>query len=138
MENSNMQLAPAAGAGIGKAIADALLAKPGFIDRMAAVIDRALVAKKQRWDRESKSFVEEDDSRIQLDAFFGVVAHMEGEPIKRIIHQHTGKGAGVDLVDYLQTSPAALDAVERIVSNAKFKTRNQKPVKTVEAELPPE
>ncbi len=73
-----------------------------------------------------------------MHALISLFAHAEGEPIKRILHQHMNANGSLDAVGALRDSPALADAVERALANARFRTRNQKAEKTVEAELPPE
>lgn len=122
MENEQITLAPMAGAGMGKKLADYLLAQPTFIEDMGQVILRAIRAKTRHWDREAKDFVIEDDCKVQLQAFALTVAHMEGEPVKRIIHQHLGAGGKLDLGSALQESPELAQAVEKELQKAKWRT----------------
>ncbi len=111
------QLAPASGAGIGKAVAENLLARAGFIEVMSDALYNALTATRRTWDSGAKQWVEEPDTRSQLQAFFGIIAHMEGEPVKRVIHQHTTNGM-VDPLAALQGSPAAREAMQRLLDKA--------------------
>jgi hypothetical protein len=133
--STEIQLAPAAGAGIGKEIAANLLARAGFIDKMADALDNALTATRRTWDAGSKSWIEEPDTRSQLQAFFGCLAHMEGEPIKRIIHQHTGTGKAVDPLEALRESPALREATRRALDKAEWRQsgRNGKAPKQADA-----
>jgi hypothetical protein len=137
MDKLEIQLAPAAGAGIGKEIAANLLARPGFVDKMADALDNALTATRRTWDSGSKQWVEEPDTRSQLQAFFGCLAHMEGEPIKRIIHQHTGDGKGLDPLTALQESPALREAARRMLEKSEWRRsgRNAKQAESVEVEV---
>ena len=121
-QDTTITLAPAAGAGIGKKLADYLLAQPTFIEDMGQVILRAIHAKTRHWDREAREFVIEDDCKVQLQAFALTVAHMEGEPVKRIIHQHLGAGGQLDIMGALRESPALLAAAEREIEKAKWRT----------------
>jgi hypothetical protein len=125
----NAQLAPAAGAGIGKMLAEDLLARPGFIREMADVIAGAIRANTRHWDRDAKEFIVEPDHKIRLQAFFGIVAHMEGEPIKRIIHQHLGGSGTVDPLAALQESPALRDAAKKLLEKAEWRHSGHKPSK---------
>jgi hypothetical protein len=82
----------------------------------------------------------EPDMRTQSAMFFGLLAHMEGEPIKRIIHQHLGgEGGVVDPLAALKDSPALQAAVERTLEKAKWRTSghqaHKRPAKTVAAEV---
>lgn len=126
-----LTLAPAAGEGIGKEIARILLARPGFLEAMADALHNALTATRRTWDSGAKQWVEEPDTRSQLQAFFGCLAHMEGEPIKRIIHQHLGGRGDVNPLDALRDSPALRDAARALLNKAEFRTRNAKPADEV-------
>ena len=119
---------------MGKLLADYLLAQPNFVEDMGQVICRAIKAKSRRWDREAREFLIEDDCKIQLQAFALCVAHMEGEPVKRIIHQHLGGNGSVDPLAALHESPALLDAVERLTAKARWKEsgRNAKKAEPIE------
>ncbi len=119
-----MTLAPAAGSGIGKMLADALLATEGFADLMADVVRRGLVAQTRRWDPAAKDWCVEPDMRAQLQTLTLVLAHMEGEPIKRVIHQHIGNGGSIDPLAALQDSQALRDAARRLLEKSEFRTRN--------------
>lgn len=119
-ENETTQLAPAAGAGIGKILAERLLATPGFIDAMVDAVTNGLRATRSFWTKEGLHT--EPDSKTQLQAFALTMAHMEGEPIKRIIHQHLGGSGQVDPLKALQESPELLEAVARTLEKAKWKT----------------
>ena len=123
-ESTTLSLAPAAGAGIGKMVADDLLARQGFAKRLADSLDRGLTATRRTWDSGAKEWVEEPDTRSQLQAAFGIFAHMEGEPIKRIIHQHMG-AAGIDPLATLQDSPAAREALRKLLEKADWKHSGQ-------------
>lgn len=131
----NAQLAPAAGAGIGKLLADNLLARPGFIEAMADVIDGAIRANSRHWDREAREFIVEPDFKIRLQAFFGIVAHMEGEPIKRVFHAHVG-ATGADPLAALQESPALRDAARRLLEKADWRTSGRQEHKRPEKSAP--
>lgn len=121
-EQETLALAPAAGAGVGKAIADYLLSQPHFIEDMGQVILRAIKAKTRHWDREAREFILEEDCKTQLAAFFGCVAHMEGEPVKRIIHQFLGGQGRVDPLAALRESPALREAAADMLRKADWRT----------------
>ena len=135
MSAEPLTLAPAAGTGIGKMLADALLATDGFAELMADVVRRGLVAETRRWDPAAKDWCVEPDMRSQLQTLTLVLAHMEGEPIKRIIHQHLGNGGTIDPLAALQDSPALRDAARRLLEKSEFKDRHKrsKAEKRVEA-----
>jgi hypothetical protein len=134
MSDEILTLAPAAGQGIGKQIAEKLLGRPGFIDRMADALDNALTATVRRWDKEADEWIVDPDTRSQLQAFFGCLAHMEGEPIKRIIHQHLGGTGDVDPLAAMQASPALRDAATRLIEKASFRDRKKKHAELVEVD----
>ncbi len=136
MATEELSLAPAAGAGIGKKLADYLLAQPGFIEDMGQVICRAIKAKTRHWDREAREFVIEDDCKTQLQAFALTVAHMEGEPVKRIIHQHLGAGGQLDIMGALRESPALLAAAKAEIEKAEFRDRHKKAKQAKPADAP--
>lgn len=116
--DSTVILAPAAGSGIGKMLADEILSRPGIVQRMADVLENALQAERRTWDQGQKKWVTEPDTRSQLQALFGMLAHMEGEPIKRVLHQHMGNKGEIDLHGALQDSPALRDALQRELDKA--------------------
>lgn len=129
MSTEALQLAPAAGAGIGKLLADRLLAEPDFIDAMVAAAMNGLRATRSFWTGkgENAEHHTEPDSKVQLQALALVMAHMEGEPIKRIIHQHLGgDGSAPDPLAALRESPALLAAVKREIEKAEWRTSGKK------------
>src|SRR6478609_8026655 len=102
METAQTVLAPAAGSGIGKMLADSLLTDPEFIPLMRKTAVECLHAMApRRWDKESGGWVADPDMRTRAQMFFGLLAHMEGEPVKRIIHQHLAAGGKLDLREAL-------------------------------------
>lgn len=124
METSEqITLAPSAGTGIGKLLADALLADPDFVPAMIAAVTNGLKATRSFWTGkgESAELVTEPDSKTQLQAFALILAHMEGEPVKRIIHQHLGGNGTVDPLAALQESPALLEAARKLLEKAEWK-----------------
>jgi hypothetical protein len=121
MPEETLTLAPAAGAGIGKLLADRLLAEPGFMDLMVAAVVNGLKATRSFYVKD-KGMHTEADAKTQLQAFALIMAHMEGEPVKRIIHQHLGAGGQLDVMAALRESPALLAAAEREIEKAKWKT----------------
>lgn len=65
--------------------------------------------------------VTEPDAKIQVQTFALIMAHMEGEPVKRIIHQHLGTGGKLDVGAALGDSPELAAAVERELQKARWK-----------------
>lgn len=132
---TQIALAPAAGAGIGKMLADQLLSDPDFVPDMLGVAKRGLKAHTHRWIAESRETIEVPDFKVQAQFFFGLLAHMEGEPVKRIIHQHLGGDGQIDLGAALRDSPALQAALERQLENARFKDRKRSKAQPKPAEL---
>lgn len=140
MPEETATLAPAAGAGIGKILADRLLAEPGFVDAMVAAAVNGLRATRSYWTGkgDSAELVTVEDSKVQLQAFALILANMEGEPIKRVIHQHLGAGGQADPLAALQESPALRDAARRLLEKADWRTSgHQAHKKPKPAELAP-
>ena len=137
MPETDFQLAPAAGAGIGKILADQLLADPAFIPEMVAAVRRGLTATRSYYDKGAGGVVHEQDSRVQIQTFALLLAHMEGEPVKRIIHQHLGGAGAVDPLAALRESPALREAAADLLRKADWKTsgkgahKRPKPVQPV-------
>ncbi len=122
--SNETQLAPAAGAGIGKIIADKLLSDPEFIPLMIEAVTNGLRATRTEYTGHGKDREAEQvpDFKTQLQAFALLLAHMEGEPIKRVIHQHLGGTGSVDPLAALQDSPALRDAARRMLAKAEWRT----------------
>ena len=129
-----LTLAPGAGSGFGKLVADELLKREGFAKKLADALERGLDAVRRTWDSGSKQWVEEPDTRSQLQAAFGIMAHMEGEPVKRIIHQHLGGAGAVDPLAALRESPELRQAAKRMLEKAEFRTRHTKQAQPAEAD----
>lgn len=127
MAEETLTLAPAAGSGIGKKIADALLAQDGFIELMVGAMTNGLKATRSFYVK-GEGLQTEPDPKVQLQAAALIMAHMEGEPVKRIIHQHLGAAGGIDLKATLRESPelAALLAGELEKANWRKSGRNGK------------
>lgn len=96
---------------------------------MVAVIERGFEAHKNLWSPAQKDWIREDDMRMQIQTLALVLAHMEGEPIKRIIHQHLGGTGAVDPLAALQESPALRDAVSAVLAKAEYRTGGGKRAK---------
>ena len=84
-----------------------------------------LKAQRSFWDKNSGGIISEPDHRVQIQALALLLAHMEGEPVKRIIHQHLGGDGQIDLGAALRDSPALQAAIERQLENARFKDRKR-------------
>lgn len=121
-DTTQIELAPAAGSGIGKLLAAALLAKPDLVSGMVQVIERGFTAQKRFWNQQEKCWESDADGPTQIKTLALVLAHMEGEPIKRIIHQHLGGNGTVDPLAALQESPALREAAARLLEKAEWRT----------------
>lgn len=130
--NEQITLAPMAGAGIGKLLAERLLAEPGFVDSMVAAVVNGLKATRSFYVKDEGMHTE-PDAKTQLQAFALVLAHMEGEPVKRIIHQHLGGAGGIDPLAALQESPELREAAARLLQKAEFRTRHSKKAEPADA-----
>ena len=120
-----VSLAPAAGSGIGKQLADELLKRPDFVKKMADAMEDALEATlPRRWDASAKDWAPADpDCKVRINAVALLLAHMEGEPIKRIIHQHLGGNGMIDPLSAMKESPALRDAAKRLIEKAEWHER---------------
>ena len=140
MQPENLTLAPASGSGIGKILADTLLADPDFVPAMVAAAKGGLKAERSYYDKGAGAVVTEPDERVRIQTLALLLAHMEGEPIKRIIHQHLGGTGSVDPLAALQESPALREAAARMLEKAEWRTsgnkahKRPKPAKIVDAE----
>ena len=121
-QTESLALAPGAGSGVGRQFAAALLADPEFVGELVAAARRGLRATRSWYDKNTKEVVQEADSRVQVQTLALLLAHLEGEPIKRVIHEHVGAGRDVDLVAELRANPALRDAVDRLREKADWRT----------------
>lgn len=121
---STLTLAPGAGSGVGAKLAEALLADPEFLPAMVEAARGGLQATRSFWAGAGGTghLEVEPDFRVRVQTLALVLAHMEGEPVKRIIHEF--KKGGVDPLEALD-SPAAVDAAERMIAGARAKLRRQ-------------
>jgi len=120
MPDEILTLAPASGAGVGKILADRLLANPDFIPALEAAMMGGLKATRSFWAKDEGLQIE-PDFRVQVQTAALLLAHMEGEPVKRIIHQHLGTGGKLDVGGALQDSPELAAAVEKELQKARWK-----------------
>lgn len=124
---SAIALAPGAGAGLGKLVFDSLLASPDVAKRIADQMLAGLEASTERWDKGRGEWVQVPDWRVRMQTVFGILAQAEGEPIKRIVHQHLNQTAGeVDIAAALRDSPALAAAMEKELEKARWRTSGQK------------
>ncbi len=121
-----LTLAPAAGSGIGKLVFDALLAEPDFIPLMVQAAMGGLRATTSFYNPATREVIEKVDFKTRLQAWLALTAHAEGEPVKRIIHQHLGAGGQLDIMGALRESPALLAAAKAEIEKAEFRDRHKK------------
>lgn len=126
--SETLTLAPASGSGIGKQLADALLTRPDFLEAMVDAAVGGLKAERSFWcGKGADGYLErEPDMRTRIQTLALLLAHMEGEPIKRIIHQHLGGTGTVDPLAALQESPALREAAGRLLEKAEWRTSGRK------------
>lgn len=115
-------LAPAAGAGVGKLVAEKLLSDPEFIPLMIKAAKGGLEASRSFYDKGAGGCVTEPDYRVRVQTLALLLAHMEGEPIKRVIHE-IRKGVGGAPDEMLAESPAAIEAAKRMIAGAEARRR---------------
>jgi hypothetical protein len=124
--STELSLAPAAGTGIGRLVAEALLADPEFIPALKGALMGGLRATQLVRMKGVSDFAREPDFKTRVQAAVATLAHMEGDPIKRVIHQHLGVEGKTDLIAALQESPALLEATKRVIANAEAGQRHGK------------
>ncbi len=124
-------LSPAAGAGIGKILADALTSDAEFLPLMIDAAKGGLRAERSFWVKSANGghLESEPDQRVRVQTLFGLLAHMEGEPIKRIIHQHLGGSGSVDPLAALRESPELRAAAKRELEKAEWHDSGRKAYK---------
>ena len=136
------QLAPAAGAGLGKAMFDCLLADANFPAALAKAAREGLEAMTpRRWDSCAKDWVSDPDYRVRAQVLFALLAQAEGEPVKRVqVQTQTITAAGGDIESELATTPAARLAMRRILDSADSRARMQErhPLRKVQPSSAPE
>jgi hypothetical protein len=119
--NAILALAPAAGTGIGKELAARLLKREDFMRLLEDAAVAALTAMQNpRWNPVAKQWEpSQPDAKTRLGALLGLMAQLEGEPVRRIVHQHLGGGGVLDLHTVLKDSPELREVLARELQNAK-------------------
>ena len=139
-QEESIILAPAAGTGIGKLVFDALLAEKDFIPLMVGAAMGGLKATTSFYNPATREVIEKVDFKTRLNAWLALTAHAEGEPVKRIIHQHLTGPGGPDLGAALRDSPELQEALARELQKAQWRTSGQqkhkRPVKKAETVEP--
>ena len=118
-----LSLAPAAGTGIGAKLAERLLARPDFVPLLEDAAVAALTAMMpQRWDSNIKDWAPaQPDAKTRLAALLGLMAQFEGDPVKRIVHQHIQESGKLDFEKALLESPEMRGMVERALQKAEWR-----------------
>lgn len=126
--------APGSGAGLGKKVAEALLADERFVPLMKAAIIDGLEAKAWFYDKNAKEWHGEPDPKTRLQAFFGAMSHLVGDPIKRVMTASVGPGGapGADLEAALLQSPAYRAALRKQLDRADRLARKKGGPQTVD------
>ena len=133
ISKSSEQLAPAAGAGLGKAMFDCLLSDPGFPAQLAKAALEGLRADcPPRWDKGANDgeggWVSAPDYRVRTQTLFALLAQAEGEPVKRVqVQTQAVTAEGGDIEGQLADSPAARQAMRRILEQADKRARAGRP-----------
>lgn len=124
MPDQQATLTPASGTGLGKVLFEALLGNPDFLPSMVAAAMGGLTAVyARRWDKHSDDWGDpEPDHKTRVQTFLALWAQAEGEPIKRMVHQHLGAAGALDPEAMLASSPAARDAMRAMIERIESKT----------------
>lgn len=126
---STLTLAPAAGSGLGKKFFDELLARPDFVKLMVDAALGGLEATTHFYNPGTKEVVSRPDYKTRLQALVMLIANAEGEPVKRIIHQHLGGTGSVDPLAALRESEALRDAAKAMLEKAEWRTSGKQAYK---------
>jgi hypothetical protein len=112
-------LAPGAGTGIGKKLAERFLDRPDCIQLLENAFVGALKADLRYYDKDAKKMVIYPDGKTRLNAAMGLLAQLEGEPVRRIVHQViNGSANQAGLMDELAHSPALRSAMRKTIDEA--------------------
>lgn len=120
--SDELSLSPGAGSGIGKKLADALLAEPDFIELLKAAFMEALEAKQWFYDKRAKEWTSEPDYKTRLAAGQAILANLEGEPIKRVMVAQGGgkkKESDAKVIQRIASSPALQAALQAKLTSAR-------------------
>jgi len=111
-------LAPAAGTGIGAQIAAGFLARGDWLALCVDALVAALQANCKVYDKANNCLVTYPDGRTRLEAVHKIWSHLEGEPVKRIIHEVRRGRDAESLQDDLARSPALREAAAEMLAAA--------------------
>lgn len=112
-------LSTAVGNGIGRKIADKLLAEADFIEEMVQVARDGLKAETAICTK-GGGIEMVPDQKTRQNMFFGLLEQFDGKPVERILTQAFGQpgGPGEDLDAQLNDSPAFRSALRRKLDKA--------------------
>jgi hypothetical protein len=111
-------LAPAAGTGVGSALAQRFFGRPDWLDKLEASLINALGAEHRVYGGKGVGIITYPDGKTQLAAVLGLMSHMDGEPVKRIIHEVRRGRDAESLQDELTRSPALREAAREMLDAA--------------------
>ena len=125
---TQISLAPAAGAGIGRQMFAELLARPNFAAELAqAAVDGLNAMTPPRWDPAAQDWTSSPDYRVRTTTLFALLAQAEGAPIKRSVQQViTGPVSTDDIERQLEANPAARAAMLKLIQDADYKAKHGK------------
>lgn len=130
-----LALAPGAGSGVGRAFAEGLTARPDFVPALVQATMDGLRATRSYWSAADKRHITEPDFRTQLQAVALILANLEGEPVKRVVHEHLHAGnGGLDVTEALADSDAMREAMRRELMKADARASKRRPRKVEAAE----
>ncbi len=116
-------LAPGAGSGLGRKLAEELEKRPRFIEALADAYMDGLKATVSRWNVELKAFEDIPDAKTRVLTANAIIANMEGEPVKRVL---VAQGAGnrksetdARVIERIAASPALQGQLEAQIRRAR-------------------
>ena len=115
-----LRLAPGAGEGVGRLVADKLTAEPDFAQRMVEAVMVGLVAESRCYDMGKREMMTYPDCKTRLAAFNAAMAHLVGEPVKRIQVLQVAAGGETDAerMGRLLQSPAVRESLQAALNKA--------------------
>ena len=133
-------LAPGAGSGMGAELAARILSRPDWLDLCEAAIVHGLTAQMRFFDKAANDgkggFVIMQDAKTQVATVTAIWSHIEGDPVKRIVHEvHGDPDVAAAADEQLASSPGLRAAMRRRLDAAEraAKSLPQPEPKRVEA-----
>ena len=117
-DENKLALAPGSGSGVGKLLAESLLADSDFVPELKKTAREGLRATRSYGSRDGP--VTEADFRVRIQTLTLLLAHMEGEPVKRIIHEHLS-GPNIDPLAAMRESPELREAAKHLIEKAEWR-----------------